>query len=41
VGGLAAQNDLHGGFSVGGRKVLLLDQAHQVWKKRHVILGFL
>ena len=41
MAGLAAQNNLHGGFRIGGRQVLFGDQANQVGQKRHDILGFL
>ena len=41
MAGLAAQNNLHGGFRVGGRQALFGDQAIQVRQKRHDILGFL
>ena len=40
MAGLAAQDDLHGGFGVGGRQILSGDQAMQVGQKRHDILRF-
>ena len=41
LAGLAAQNNMHRSFRVGGRQTLCGDEEIQVRQKRHDILGFL
>jgi hypothetical protein len=41
LAGLAAQNNPHGGFGVGGRKIVRRDQPGQVGQKGHDKMSFL
>src|ERR1017187_7329987 len=41
LAGLAAQNNPHGGFGVGGRKIVCRNETDQVRQKGHDKIGFL